>query len=48
VLPPTEEFLVRGLGWFTGSRDADCFRLACRLWSQYGDETTVVAVIYQT
>ncbi len=47
ALPPTEEFLARGLGWFTGSRDADCFRLACRLWSQYGDETTVVAFIYQ-
>ena len=24
-----------------------CFRLACRLWFQYGDEGTVVAFIYQ-
>jgi hypothetical protein len=47
ALPPTEEFLAVGLGWFTGSRDADCFRLACRLWFQYGDEGTVVAFIYQ-
>jgi hypothetical protein len=47
ALPRTEEFLARGLGWFTGSRDSDCFRLACRLWSQYGDEATVVAFIYQ-
>jgi hypothetical protein len=47
ALPPTEEFFARGLGWFTGSRDSDCFRLACRLWHQYGDEDTVVAFIYQ-
>lgn len=40
-------FIENGLGWFTGSRDADCFRLACRLWFQYGDEGTVVAFIYQ-
>jgi Bifunctional DNA primase/polymerase, N-terminal len=46
-LPPTELFIENGLGWFTGSRDADCFRLACRLWFQYGDEGTVVAFIYQ-
>ena len=24
-----------------------CFRLACRLWFQYGDEGTVVAFIYR-
>jgi hypothetical protein len=47
ALPRTEEFLARGLGWFTGSRDSDCFRLACRLWSQYGDEAAVIAWIYQ-
>jgi hypothetical protein len=47
ALPRTQEFLAKGLGWFTGSRDSDCFRLACRLWSQYGDEATVVAWIYQ-
>ena len=47
ALPPTELFIENGLGWFTGSRDADCFRLACRLWHRYGDEATVVAFIYQ-
>jgi hypothetical protein len=47
ALPPTEEFLAIGLGWFTGSRDADCFRLACRLWFQYGDEAVVVGVIFK-
>src|SRR5512133_1490037 len=47
ALPPTELLIENGLGWFTGSRDADCFRLACRLWFQYGDEGTVVAFIYQ-
>jgi hypothetical protein len=47
ALPPTAEFLARGLGWFSGSRDSDCFRLACRLWHQYGDEARVVAFIYQ-
>jgi hypothetical protein len=47
ALPRTELFIENGLGWFTGSRDSDCFRLACRLWSQYGDEATVVAWIYQ-
>jgi Bifunctional DNA primase/polymerase, N-terminal len=47
VFPPTEEFIENGLGWFTGSRDSDCFRLACRLWSQYGDEATVVGLIFK-
>jgi hypothetical protein len=47
ALPRTEEFLARGLGWFTGSRDSDCFRLACRLWHQWGDEAKVVRFIYQ-
>jgi len=46
-LPATELFLERGLGWFTGSRDFDCFRLARRLWGQYGDEATVVAFIFE-
>jgi hypothetical protein len=46
VLPPTELFIENGLGWCTGSRDWDCFRLACRLWSQYGDEATVVGLIF--
>jgi hypothetical protein len=40
-------FIENVLGWFTGSRDSDCFRLAGRLWSQYGDEVTVVGFIYQ-
>jgi hypothetical protein len=47
ALPATEEFIARGLGWCTGSRDSDCFRLACRLWSQYGDEATVVGLIFK-
>jgi Bifunctional DNA primase/polymerase, N-terminal len=47
ALPPTELFIENGLGWFTGSRDFDCFRLACRLWAHYGDEATVVAFIYK-
>jgi bifunctional DNA primase/polymerase-like protein len=47
ALPPTALFIENGLGWFTGSRDADCFRLACRLWFQYGDEATVVGVIFK-
>jgi hypothetical protein len=46
-LPATELFLERGLGWFTGSRDFDCFKLGRRLWGQYGDEATVVAFIYE-
>jgi Bifunctional DNA primase/polymerase, N-terminal len=46
ALPPTELFVENGLGWFTGSRDSDCFRLACRLWGQYGDEDTVVGLIF--
>jgi hypothetical protein len=45
-LPQTELFIENGLGWFTGSRDADCFRLARRLWSRYGDEATVVGLIF--
>jgi hypothetical protein len=48
ALPPTALFVENGLGWFTGSRDSDCFRLACRLWSQYGDEATVVSLIFKT
>jgi bifunctional DNA primase/polymerase-like protein len=40
-LPPTEEFMERGLGWFTGSRNVDCYRLAWRLWNTYGDENAV-------
>ena len=47
ALPPTELFIENGLGWFTGSRDGDCFRLACRLWFQYGDEAVVVGVIFK-
>ena len=47
ALPPTELFIENGLGWFTGSRDSDCFRLACRLWRQYGDEAVVVGVIFK-
>lgn len=35
-LPPTDKFLESGLGWFTGSRTMDCYRLAWRLWNQYG------------
>jgi hypothetical protein len=46
-LPATELFLERGLGWFTGSRDFDCFKSGRRLWGQYGDEATVVAFIYE-
>jgi hypothetical protein len=48
ALPPTELFIENGLGWFTGSRDSDCLRLACRLWGQYGDEATVVGLIFKT
>jgi hypothetical protein len=40
-LPPTEEFEVRGLGWFTGSRNRDAYRLAFRLWAQGCDEREV-------
>jgi hypothetical protein len=47
ALPPTADFLARGLGWFSGSRDFDCFRLACRLWAQYGDEARVVGLIFK-
>jgi hypothetical protein len=47
ALPRTQEFLARGLGWFTGSRDYDCLKLARRLWSQYGDEAVVVGVIFK-
>jgi hypothetical protein len=47
ALPPTELFIDNGLGWFTGSRDSDCFRLACRLWHQCGGEAAVVAFIYE-
>jgi hypothetical protein len=47
ALPPTQLFIDNGLGWFTGSRDTDCFRLACRLWHQCGDAATVVGLIHQ-
>jgi hypothetical protein len=47
ALPPTELFIENGLGWFTGSRDSDCFRLARRLWFQYGDEAAVVGRIFK-
>ncbi len=47
ALPPTELFIENGLGWFTGSRDYDCLKLARRLWSQYGDEAVVVGVIFK-
>lgn len=42
-LPPTSEFKLRGFGWFTGSRDQDCYRLAWRLWGQCTDERAVLA-----
>ena len=47
-LPPTEEFLGRGLGWFTGSRNVDAHRLACRLWfKHHGDPEAVIADMYR-
>jgi Bifunctional DNA primase/polymerase, N-terminal len=45
VLPPTEEFLIHGLGWLTGSRNQDAYRLACRLWAQGNDEHDVAGVL---
>jgi hypothetical protein len=47
ALPPTQLFIANGLGWLIGSRDSDCFRLPCRLWSQYGAEATVVGLIFK-
>jgi hypothetical protein len=44
-LPPTEEFIARGLGWFTGSRNRDAYRLACRLWMKLADESDVLDVV---
>ena len=44
-LPPTEEFEVHGLGWFTGSRNRDAYRLAFRLWAQGRDEHDVAGVL---
>ncbi len=41
TLPATEEFLAQGLGWFTGSRNRDAYRLAFRLWAQGCDEHEV-------
>lgn len=43
-LPSTEEFLERGFGFFTGSRNTDCYRLSWRLWQRRLDEQEVVAV----
>jgi Bifunctional DNA primase/polymerase, N-terminal len=45
ALPPTEEFEVRGLGWFTGSRNRDAYRLAFRLWAQQLDEFEVQTIL---
>lgn len=45
ALPDTATFLERGFGWFTGSRNRDCFRLACRLWMRYPSEASVTRVI---
>lgn len=44
VLPSTAEFERRGFGFFTGSRNRDCYRLAWRLWQRYG--LTSEAVVY--
>lgn len=33
-LPPTDWLVTHGLR--AGSRDTDCYRLACRLWVYYG------------
>lgn len=44
-LPPTSEFLAYGFGWFTGSRDLDCYRLAWRLWQTHGRGDVVLELI---
>jgi Bifunctional DNA primase/polymerase, N-terminal len=44
---PTSEFVERGLGWHTGSRNRDCYLLACRLSNKFADEADVLTVIRQ-
>jgi Bifunctional DNA primase/polymerase, N-terminal len=44
-LPSTEELVGSGLE--VGRRNDDCFALACRLWRQYDDETTVVGIMFR-
>jgi hypothetical protein len=45
ALPPTEEFMARGLGWLTGSRNQDAYRLAFRLWAERRSESEVMTVL---
>lgn len=45
-LPPTEEFEARGLGWHTGSRNQDAYRLAWRLWAQDRDDREVELILH--
>ena len=44
-LPKTSDFLERGLGWFTGSRNQDCYRLAWRLWNAGRGDAHVTEVL---
>lgn len=44
-LPPTSEFRAIGLGFFTGSRNQDLYRLAYRLWSGIRTEDEVVEIV---
>lgn len=44
-LPPTSDFRVLGLGWHTGSRNQDLYRLSYRLWSGILTETQVLNVV---
>lgn len=46
-LPPTDEFEAHGLGWFTGSRNKDAYRLAFRLWAKGFSERDVAGVLYR-
>jgi hypothetical protein len=45
-LPPTGEFTQRGF-WRAGSRNRDCFRLACRLYTKLGVDAAVLEIIRQ-
>lgn len=47
MLPETEWIIENGLR--EGSRDTDCYRLACRLWAKYGQDgwESVVTDIYK-
>jgi hypothetical protein len=48
TLPPTADFVRQGFGWYEGSRDRECFRLARRLIGKlHGNRQLVERRLYE-